>query len=61
MGFYGGFDYGRVWYPDDAANSWHTSYGGGIFINGADILTARVAVFSGDEGARFSFGIGFGF
>lgn len=62
IGLYGGFDYGRVWFPGDAAHSWHTSYGGGFFLNGADILTATLGLFnSDDDGLRFSFGLGFGF
>ncbi len=61
MGVYGGFDYGRVWADHDLSNRWNTSSGGGIFFNGANILTARMALFASDEGARFSFGVGFGF
>lgn len=61
MGLYGGFDYGRVWLPTESSNIWHTSYGGGFFLNGADIVTARVALFNSEDGLRFSFGLGFGF
>ncbi|MGB6151258.1 MAG: ShlB/FhaC/HecB family hemolysin secretion/activation protein, partial [Pricia sp.] len=60
-GFYGGFDYGRVWLPTESSNVWHTSYGGGFFLNGADILTVRAALFNSVDGLRFSFGLGFGF
>ena len=61
MGVYGGFDYGRVWIDNDPSNRWNTSYGGGIFFDGAHMLTARAALFAADEGIRFSFGVGFGF
>ncbi|HEA21016.1 MAG TPA: phosphoesterase [Pricia antarctica] len=61
MGIYGGFDYGRVWQPSERSDIWHTSYGGGFFLNGADILSARVALFNSEDGLRFSFGLGFGF
>ncbi|ASV30579.1 metallophosphoesterase [Maribacter cobaltidurans] len=61
LGVFGGFDYGRVWSPGIASNQWHTSYGGGFFLNGADILTLNMALFYGDEGPRFTFGLGFGF
>ncbi len=61
VGIYGGFDYGRVWLPDEDSNIWHTSYGGGFFTNAANILTLRAALFSSDDGLRFSFGLGFGF
>ena len=61
MGLYGGFDYGRVWLPNQDSNQWHTSYGGGFFLNGADLLSASFALFSSDDGLRFAFGVGFGF
>jgi hypothetical protein len=61
MGIYGGFDYGRVWLPGEESNTWHTSYGGGFFFNGADLMSINLALFQGDEGPRFSFGLGFGF
>lgn len=61
LGVYGGFDYGRVWTPNENSDLWHTSYGGGLFLNGADVMTARVALFNSVDGPRFSFGVGFGF
>lgn len=60
MGLYGGFDYGRVW-ADIDSGVWHTSYGGGFFLNGSDIVTARAALFNSEDGLRFTFGLGFGF
>lgn len=61
MGLFGGFDYGRVWFPNDSSDEWHTSYGGGFFLNGADIVSANFALFASDDGPRFVFGLGFGF
>ena len=73
IGFFGGFDYGRVWvdselvndsfYPFDDFNSdkWNTSIGGGFFANAADVLTLQLSFFTSDEGGRFAFGLGFGF
>ncbi len=61
FGLYGGFDYGRVWQPDEDSDVWHTSYGGGFFLNAADVASVRLALFTGEEGMRFTFGIGFGF
>ncbi len=60
-GIYGGFDYGRVWFPDDNSTRWHNSYGGGFFANGAGILSASVGLFNSVDGLRFAFGFGFGF
>lgn len=60
-GIYGGFDYGRVWFPGDSSDKWHNSYGGGFFLNGADILTANFGLFNSSDGMRFAFQLGFGF
>lgn len=61
IGVFGGFDYGRVWISDDPSKKWNTSLGGGIWFNGADILSANLSLFSSDDGMRFAFGLGFGF
>ncbi len=61
IGFYGGFDYGRVWIKNQDSDQWHTSYGGGFFLNAADIMSFNLSVFNSDDGLRFAFGLGFGF
>ncbi|MBC2837865.1 metallophosphoesterase [Robiginitalea sp. SC105] len=61
IGLFGGFDYGRVWQPGDSSSRWHTSYGGGLFLNGIDVVTLNTALFQGEDGLRFSFGLGFSF
>ena len=61
VGVYGGFDYGRVWISDDTSNIWHTSYGGGLFVNGLKLITARASLFYSDDGGRLNFGLGFSF
>ncbi len=68
IGFYGGFDYGRVWVDDSLllspmyhSNTWNTSFGGGIFANAADMFTANISAFNSDDGLRLAFKIGFGF
>ncbi|WP_073178865.1 metallophosphoesterase [Flagellimonas flava] len=60
-GIFGGFDYGRVWFPGDSSDKWHNSYGGGFFVDGAGILSANLGLFNSSDGIRFAFGIGFGF
>lgn len=61
-GFLLGFDYGRVWLAGEDSNKWHQSFGGGLWLNGLELLTARIAYFkSVDDRGRLSFGIGFGF
>ncbi|MGI9533273.1 hypothetical protein, partial [Lutimonas sp.] len=68
VGIYGGFDIGRVWVdnevvlsPGQNEDDWNTSVGGGIFLNGADFMTANLGAFSSDDGLRIFFGFGFGF
>ncbi|WP_053978058.1 metallophosphoesterase [Mangrovimonas xylaniphaga] len=61
IGMYGSFDYGRVWWTHEDSDRWHNSYGGGLFVNGADLLTANLGVFDSVDGPRVSFGLGFGF
>ena len=61
IGMYGSFDYGRVWLSKEESNSWHNSYGGGIFVNGAELLSAKLGVFNSVDGIRVAFGLGFGF
>lgn len=61
FGIYGGYDYGRVFNPDEVSQLWHTSYGGGFFLDAAGVASLRAALFNSVEGPRFSFGLGFGF
>tara|TARA_R110000868_G_scaffold125037_2_gene330373 strand:+ start:40953 stop:44678 length:3726 start_codon:yes stop_codon:yes gene_type:complete len=61
LGFYGGFDYGKVWMPNVDSDTWHTSYGGGFFLNAADMISVNLAIFNSEDGARLTFGLGFGF
>ena len=73
IGFFGGFDYGRVWVDDELvddffspvvgvnSNKWNSSVGGGIFANAADIISFQLSFFTSDDGGRFAFGLGFGF
>ena len=60
-GLYAGFDTGRVWLQDDFSNKWHNSYGGGIWLNGINVITGKVSYFHGEDGGRFTVGLGFGF
>ncbi|GEC77655.1 metallophosphoesterase [Flavobacterium aquatile] len=63
-GFIGGYDYGRVWLDGEKSNKWHQSVGGGIWLNGLNVLTARITYFKNltdTDKARVAFGLGFGF
>ncbi|ARV10088.1 phosphoesterase [Winogradskyella sp. PC-19] len=68
VGFYGGFDYGRIWIDDGRVlnpmfneSGWNTSVGGGIFVSAYSMFTANVSAFSSDDGLRLAFKLGFGF
>ena len=61
LGLFTGFDYGRVWLDHEKSNRWHTSYGGGIWLNGAQMITARISYFKGADVGRIVFGLNFGF
>jgi predicted phosphodiesterase len=60
IGLYGGFDVGRVWLKDESSKKWHNSYGGGIWLSLAEMISANLGVFSSTEDTRISFGLGFG-
>ncbi len=61
FGIYGGFDYGRVWQPDEGSSVWHTSQGGGIWVGGYNYLSLSAGYFNSNEGNMFQVGFGFGF
>ncbi|MGB5942071.1 MAG: metallophosphatase [Leeuwenhoekiella sp.] len=63
MGITGGFDYGRVWTDMDVneSDNWHTNYGGSIFLNGFNALTANVGYYVSPESNRIVFTLGFAF
>ncbi|CAM1356143.1 ShlB/FhaC/HecB family hemolysin secretion/activation protein [Tenacibaculum halocynthiae] len=63
MGVSAGFDYGRVWSPREVKNStWHTSYGGSVWLSGIDLFTLNISYFQGNTNEnRVAFGIGFSF
>ncbi|QTE24072.1 metallophosphoesterase [Polaribacter cellanae] len=68
IGIYAGFDYGKVWgSPNNVvfaplkSSTPNTSYGGGFFLNAANILTTSVGAFNSSDGLRITFSLGFDF
>ena len=61
IGIYGGLDYGRVWVDGEDFDKWNNSVGGGLFFNGADMIVGNISAFSGNDGLRLAFKLGFGF
>lgn len=58
---FGGGDLGRVWFPGDPSSKWHNDYGGGLRITAAKSLSGTFNLFTGEEGSRFSFAVGYNF
>jgi len=61
VGAFGGFDYGRVWQPNEDSNTWHTSQGVGVWASAGNYLAFNLGYFNSVEGNLFQFGLGFGF
>ncbi len=59
-GVFGGYDYGRVWIDNEDSEKWHQSAGGGFWLNGVDMITAKIFYFYGSDGGRVAFGLQFG-
>jgi hypothetical protein len=60
VGILGGYDYGRVWVDNESSSKWHQSVGGGLWLNGAEVLTVRATYFRGSDGGRVAVGLQFG-
>ncbi|KAF2517268.1 metallophosphoesterase [Flavobacterium foetidum] len=61
-GILGGFDYGRIWLDGENSRKWHHDYGGGLWLNAINIITARISYFkSPDEVGRVIFGAAYSF
>lgn len=60
-GLFAGFDYGRVWFPGERSHSWHTSYGGGIWLTFLNKFTTKYSWFGSTDSFRFAFELGLGF
>lgn len=61
LGILVGYDIGRVWNKNEISNKWHQSVGAGLWINVLETLSARLNVFTGNDGMRISGGIGMNF
>ena len=57
-GFFGGFDLGRVWNPNESSKKWHNSYGGGFWLNAVDAISMNASYFNSSDGGRLVIGIG---
>jgi Calcineurin-like phosphoesterase len=60
-GMYGSFDFGKVWANNVASKKWNNSFGGGLFLNATEIITANLGIFKSYDGIRLAFNLGFQF
>jgi len=62
MGVLLGGDHGRVWIDGEDSDTWHYSYGGGLFISPFNLASVNLSFFRGDdEQTRFVAGASFFF
>jgi len=61
MGIFTGVDAGRVWQDGEDSNKWHNNLGGGFWVNSSEAIGATFNLFTGEDGPRFSFQLGFSF
>lgn len=60
-GLFTGFDFGRVWLPEESSKKWHTSYGGGGWLTIINKITTKYSFFGSGDSFRFMFELGMGF
>lgn len=60
-GLFVGIDHGRVWYPGNDSDMWHSSYGGGFWLTLLRKFTGKFSYFGSTDGSRFMFQLGMGF
>ena len=57
-GFFGSFDLGRVWVPNEYSKKWHNSFGGGFWLNAVDAISVNASYFKSSDGGRLVVGVG---
>ncbi len=60
-GAFVGFDYGRVWLPNDVSDKWHQSTGFGMWLNSSNVISSTLSYFHSSDGGRIAFGMKFNF
>jgi outer membrane protein assembly factor BamA len=61
FGAFVGFDYGRVWLPNDISDKWHQSSGFGMWLNSSNVISSTLSYFHSSDGGRMAFGMKFNF
>ena len=56
-----GFDYGRVWFPEESNSKWHQSTGFGLWLNSSNVISSTISYFHSSDGGRIAFGMKFNF
>jgi hypothetical protein len=52
LGLHAGFDHGRVWLRGEDSDTWHYSYGGGIWLAPVNMFIVSVGVYKSEEQFR---------
>ncbi|MEM9990491.1 MAG: BamA/TamA family outer membrane protein [Bacteroidota bacterium] len=58
LGIHGGFDYGRTWSEDENSEKWHSSYGGGLWLEPVNAIVLSFGQYFSAEDHRFVFTLG---
>ncbi|MFD0793636.1 hypothetical protein ACFQZX_08400 [Mucilaginibacter litoreus] len=61
IGITGFNDVGRVWVPDESSSKWHDGYGGGIYINPAELISIQFSQGFSTEGSIHYFSLNYRF
>lgn len=61
FGIFGSYDYGRVWFDNESSNTWHQSYGGGIWLSTLGALSISASLHHSEETNRVIVRAGFNF
>ncbi len=61
VGLLGFNDVGRVWQPGQSSDTWHYGYGGGVYVQPADLILIQAAVGFSHESTMPYISVGFNF
>jgi hypothetical protein len=61
VGIMGFNDVGRVWVPNESSSQWHDGYGGGIYVNPAELISIQIYKGYSREGSIMYFSFNYSF
>lgn len=57
LAFFGLYDMGRVWLPNEKSNKWHTGYGAGISLSPFNLISVSASYAISSEDTNFHFNL----